>query len=151
MRRLIGAVLAVALVLTFTGTAFAARGGGHGGGGGDVSGGGGGGGGGGQLTATLALAPSPYAATGTMTTVSFNATRSVADNSDVMWVFNQCFNASGVQISEEAYPVQWGMWYSLEGFAGPFAAAGSNCHAFATLSPWNEKPLAGAVLDYSVQ
>ena len=141
MRKLVGVAVAVALVLTVSGTALAARGGGGGGNGG-------GGGGGGQVTATLSPAPSPYAAGGTSASISFNVTRSVADNSDVMWVYNQCYDASGTQLTEEAYPVQWGMWYSLEGFVGSFVVAGTRCHAFATFSPWNEKPIPGSAYDY---
>ncbi len=108
--------------------------------------------GGGRLTATISLAEGGVAALAIdgSTTVSFAVTRSIADDT-VMWVTNDCFDATGQLLTSTDLPVAWGMWYSLDGVAGPFEAAGSTCTAYVTLRPWQDRPLGDAILTYPVQ
>ena len=68
-----------------------------------------------------------------------------------MWVTNRCFDAKGAEVSRLDLPVQWELWESLEGSAGPFATAGVNCTAHATWKPWTNRAISGATIDYGVE
>jgi len=110
----------------------------------------GGNGGGGSLSATISFAGG-YAAQplAVSSPASFVVTRSVADDT-VYWVYNYCWDGSGALLSTEAYPVLWGMWYSLEGTTYDFTLAGTHCQALVTIRPWTAKPLGDAVMNYTV-
>ncbi len=108
---------------------------------------------GGKFIATIAFAgSSTFAVTSDGTVsgdVAFAVTRSQASD-EVMWVTNKCFDAAGVEVSRLDLPVLWGMWYSLDGIAGPYATAGVTCTAYATWKPWTDRPISGATLTYNV-
>ena len=106
-----------------------------------------------RLTVTIAFADASSVATSSEPAsgdVSFAVTRSKATD-DVMWVTNRCFDTTGAEVSRVDLPVRWGMWYSLDGVAGPFATAGVSCTAYATWKPWTNRAIPGATMDYDVQ
>lgn len=104
-----------------------------------------------RLAVTISLAgdarTSPDAVSGD---VAFELTRS-ASSDEVLWVTNWCFDASGAVVERLDLPVRWGTSASLDGVAGPFATAGTDCTAYATWRPWQDRGIRGASVDYGVQ
>lgn len=82
--------------------------------------------------------------------VSFALTRSEPTD-EVLWVTNWCFDANGAAVGRLDLPVRWGMWDSLAGEAGPFPTGGTDCKAYATWRPWQDRGIRGAVVEYGVQ
>jgi len=80
--------------------------------------------------------------------ISFDVTRSDFDNKDTIWVTNKCFDADGNVVTRVDRAVQWGMWDSLDGVAGPFPTGGDNCVAYTTLRPWQDR-IGDAVIYYT--
>ena len=109
-----------------------------------------GGGGGAGLTATIAMAGADARAASLEGGVSYDVTRSVADNDPVMWATTKCYSASGNLRSWVDLPVQWGTTGSLVGTAGPFATEGARCHAYLTLRPWQSRVLGSASMWFDV-
>jgi hypothetical protein len=106
---------------------------------------------GGKLTATISF-PATAASRNAYASgeVTFAVTRSIAENRDVFWVTNTCYDLAGQTLSKVDLAVVWGMWNSLEGTAGPFVASGSHCRAIVTFKPWLGRPLGDAVFEYDV-
>lgn len=106
-------------------------------------------GGAGSLTATISLAAaSRLAADGGG--VTYQVTRSVADNDPVMWTTTKCYDSAGRLVSSVDLPVRWGTTDSLAGSAGPFATAGARCNGYATLRPWQSRVLGSASMWFNV-
>jgi hypothetical protein len=111
----------------------------------------GGGGAGAGLTATIALVAEADARSALVESgVSYQVTRSVADNDPVMWATTKCYSASGNLRSWVDLPVQWGTTESLVGTAGPYSTEGARCHAYLTLRPWQSRVLGSASMWYDV-
>jgi hypothetical protein len=109
------------------------------------------GGKGGKLEATIQPMASARVASTTDSagSMSFAVTRSVADNKNTIWVTNTCWDESGSKVVDRDAAVQWGMWDSLEGWAGEFDTAGDTCKAYVTIRPWQDRVLGDAVIWYS--
>ena len=130
-----GALLSLLVVALVSGTAFAAKGNGKGGG---------------NNTITLAVAGQTDTARLVVSgDVTFLVTRSVTDD-EVLWVTMKCYDTGGAEISRRDIAVIWGMWYSLEGSAGPVPTSGSTCTAYATWKPWLDHAIRGTVVEFAV-
>ena len=105
----------------------------------------------GRLNVTIAL-QSSSSATGQPSWIGgsamFDVNRSVADNSEVAWVTNRCWDASGAVVARTDLPVIWGTASSLAGYAGPFTTGGARCEAYVTFRPWQYRPIS-SVLKYT--
>jgi hypothetical protein len=108
------------------------------------------GGGGGSLSFSISMGDSAQAAGSYAGDMNFYVTRSIADNKEVAWVSNQCWDANGNKVVDQDNAIQWGMWDSLEGQSGAMPSGGTHCTAYVTLRPWQDRPSGDASIDYDV-
>lgn len=95
--------------------------------------------GGGTMTTTIALngqagAASTAAGSSVSGPVSFFVTRSIADNKNVIFVVNTCWDANGTQVLRVGFQVLWASWGSLSGNTGLVPTAGTHCSAYVSIS-----------------
>jgi len=97
----------------------------------------------GKLTTTISLA------TNSAGNASFNVTRSIPYDKNTIWVTNKCWDTGDKLVQRQDNPVLWGTTVSLSGYTWSFPTGGVRCTAYVTLSPWQDKVLGTATLDYT--
>jgi hypothetical protein len=100
----------------------------------------------GKLTATIGLAQ----AESSSGDIYFDVTRSKWDHKETIWVTTTCWDADGELTFDRDRAVQWGLWNSLDGLAGPFTPSGDWCEAYVTIRPWQDRALGDAILGFFI-
>ena len=68
----------------------------------------------------------------TPSTVTFDVTRSQPYDKKVVWVYNECYDATGEHVIHNYAPVLWGTSASLTGTTWPLDTGGVACEAYVT-------------------
>lgn len=133
IRRISGLVMVIALALVATAGAAVAKKDGKG-----------------RLTATIDFAQTESIAGYSDGDLYFDVTRSKWDHKETIWVTTTCWDADGNLTFDRDRAVQWGLWNSLEGIAGPFPAEGDWCESYVTVRPWQDRALGDAILGFFI-